>query len=123
MVIAAVFTVASAPAAMANDSTHAIPVELKFLGEVKNQLQFQLDLEGNAEENEFVVTITDDNGLSFYKETFKGEKITKRFLFNVDEFGDSKLKFQVTNKKTNESVVYQINQVARTVQDVVVNKL
>jgi hypothetical protein len=123
MVTAALFTVATLPAAAANDSAHAIPVELKFLGEVKNQLQFQLNLEGNAEENEFVVTITDDSGASFYKGTFKGEKIIKKFLFSVDEFGDTKLKFHVTSKKTNQTVTYEVNQVVRTVQDVVVNKL
>jgi len=123
MVIAAIFTVTSMPAAIANDSTRPIPVELKYLGEANNQLQFLLNFEGNAEENEFIVTISDENGFSLYRETLKGEKITKRFLFNSDEFGNSKLKFQVTNKKTNETVVYQINQVARTIQDVVVNKL
>jgi hypothetical protein len=119
----AIFSAATVPAAMANDSSRVVPVELKFLGEVKNQLVFQMDFDGNAEENEFIVTITDESGLTLYRENVKGEKVTKRFLLNADEIGDTKLRFQITSKKSNQAVVYQVNHEARFVQDVVVNKL
>ena len=119
----AIFSAATVPAAMANDSSRVVPVELKFLGEVKNQLVFQIDFDGNAEENEFIVTIADESGHTLYRENVKGEKVSKRFLLNADEIGDARLRFQITSKKSNQAVVYQVNHEARFVQDVVINKL
>jgi hypothetical protein len=119
----AIFSTAAAPAALANDSSRVIPVELKFLGEVKNQLVFQLNFDGNVEENDFTVTITDETGNQLYKENVKGEKITKRYLIYSDEIGDNSLRFQITSKKSNQSVVYEVNHETHFVQDVVVNKL
>src|SRR5260221_907301 len=119
----AVFSTALAPAAQANDSSRVIPVELKFLGEVKDQLVFQLNFDGNAEENEFAVTITDEAGATLYRENVKVEKVTKRNLLNSDEIGDGIVHFHITSKKSNQTVVYQVNHVAHVVQDVVVNKL
>lgn len=118
----AVFLTASAPA-FAYDSTRAIPVELKFLGEVNEQFVFQLVFDGNAEENEFTVTITDNAGFLLHKEVIKGEKVSKKFLLNTDELGDNTVKFLVTSKKSNQTVTYEVNHVSRLVQDVVVNKL
>ena len=119
----AVFSTAFGHTAQASDSSRVIPVELKFLGEVNDQLVFQLNVDGNAEENEFSIVITDETGNSLYRENIKGERVSKRFLLNADEIGDSKLKFQITSKKSNQTVVYQVNHVARVIQDVVVNKL
>ncbi|HKB44908.1 MAG TPA: hypothetical protein VKC90_10980 [Chitinophagaceae bacterium] len=119
----AVFSTALAPAAQANDSSRVIPVELKFLGEVKDQLVFQLNFDGNAEENEFAVTITDEAGATLYRENVKGEKVTKRYLLNSDEIGDGIVHFHITSKKSNQTVVYEVNHVTHVVQDVVVNKL
>jgi hypothetical protein len=119
----AVFSTAFTHPAQASDSSRVIPVELKFLGEVNNQLVFQLNVDGNAEENEFTVTITDEAGMTWYRENVKGEKVSKRYLLNSDEIGDNKLRFQITSKKSNQAIVYQVNHVERIVQDVVVNKL
>jgi hypothetical protein len=119
----AVFSTALAPAAQASDSSRVIPVELKFLGEVKDQLVFQLNFDGNTEENEFTVTITDETGLTLYKENVKGEKVTKRYLLNSDEIEDNTVHFHITSKKSNQTVVYEVNHVAHVIQDVVVNKL
>jgi hypothetical protein len=44
----AVFSTASATAVQANDSSRVIPAELKFLGEVKDQMVFQLNVNGNT---------------------------------------------------------------------------
>ena len=120
--LALVFATASMPA-LANSGNRSIPVELKFVGETKNQYVFLLTFDGSADDNEFVVSISDESGIPVYKETVKAEKLSKRFFFNTEEFNSSKLKFQITSKKTNETVVYEVNQVVRTVQDVVVNKL
>ena len=119
----AILLSASTSALANNDSSRVIPVELKFIGEVKNQLVFLLNFEGNADENEFIVSIIDETGNTLYKEAVKGEKISKRFLLNTDEVGDNTIKFLVTSKKTNQTVTYQVNHVSRTIQDVVVNKL
>lgn len=118
----AVITMVSIPA-KANDSSRVIPVELKFVGESNNQLVFQLNFNATPDENEFIVAVSDEAGHVLHKETVKGEKATKKFLFDAEEFGDNQLRFQVTSKKTNETVAFQINSSVRTVQDVVVNRL
>src|ERR1700730_5804435 len=89
-----VFSVAAAPAVMANGSNPAIPVELKLVGSIKNQPLFQLNFTGNAEENEFTIIIRDDAGNSLYRENIKGEVFSKKFLVNTEEMEFGKIVFE-----------------------------
>jgi hypothetical protein len=116
-----VFSMASAPAVFANGPGSPIPVELKYVGKVNNQSVFQLNFAGNAEENELTITILDIYGNCFYRENIKSENFSKKFLFNNDELGDDTLHFVVTSKKSNKSVVYEINRQVRYVEQLVVN--
>jgi len=118
-----IFTTVTTSVTLANDSTRAAPSELKYLGITNDQLVFQLNVNGTGTENNFTVLIIDKSGNTLYRENVKGEKIAKRFLINADLVNENELKFQITNKTSNETVVYQVNQTARTIQDVVVNKL
>src|SRR5258708_7045856 len=101
-----VFSVASAPVVLANDSNHSIPVELKFIRWIKDQPLFQLKFAGNAEHDEFTIIIRDNYSNVLYRENIKAENFTKSFLLNTDEIGDDELKFEIINKKSNKSVVY-----------------
>ena len=118
----AVFTTAIAPAVNASDTSNVSPIELKFLGQANDKAYFLLNVE-NADKKDYNLLIIDNEGNTLYRETVKGEKISKKFLINSDLIEDGKLKFQIIDRKTNEMVVYEINQNFRFVQDVVVNKL
>lgn len=119
-----VFSVAATPFASANDSSNrAMPVELKLIGNINNQLMFQLSYAGNTEQDEFTIIIRDEDGNSLYRENIKGENFTKKFLLNKDEVGDGTIRFEITSKKYSKTVVYEVNRSTRQVEDLMVNKL
>jgi hypothetical protein len=118
-----VFSVALAPAAMAIEKKPAVPAELVFVGNFKNQPVFQLSVAGSAEQDEFTINITDEFGVSLYKENVKSENFTKKFLLNTDEIGDNTLIFEVVCKKTKQSVTYEVNRNSRFVQDLAITKI
>jgi len=102
-----------------SDST---PVELKFLGNLKNQPVFQLNL-NNELAGEFTIVIKDARNEMVFTETVKGKDISRKYQFLTEELDASKLIFEITNKKDQTSTVYSINRQTRTVQDLVINKL
>jgi len=118
----AVFATAFETPIHATDSTTVNPVELTYLGKAHDQLYFLLNVD-NSDKKDYNLLIIDNAGNTLYRETIKGEKISKKFLINADLVEDNQLKFQITDRKTNEMVVYEINQNMRVIQDVVINKL
>ena len=126
LVVVAFFTVFSMAAthpAMASDSTRTVPVELKYIGNLNNQPLVQLTFAGNAEENEFTIIIRDEDGNSLYRETIKGEKFYKKFLLNNDEIGESALRFEVISRRSNKSVVFEVNRESRYVNEMAISKM
>lgn len=115
------FATAFSPA-QANNGKKIIPVELKFLGNMKNQPVFQMSFT-SSEENEFLIVIRDENNNVIYKDNVKGGTFTKNFVLNTDQLGDGELKFEVTAKNYEKPVIFGINKYARIVEDVVVSKL
>jgi hypothetical protein len=107
--------------ALANDEKKPIPVELKFIGNIENKPVFQLTF-SNPAETEFTVVVRDEFGNVLYKDVVKGEKISKRFLLNIEELGDAPIQFEITGKKTDRTVIYEVNKKARLVEDVVVSR-
>jgi hypothetical protein len=105
------------------DSIATLPVELNYMGEVKSQPLFQLNFSGSEEENEFNITITDENGYVFYNETVKGQKFSKQFLFNAEDLSNAKINFAITGKKTGKTVVYNINRKTKVINEINVTKL
>ncbi|MGK2862524.1 MAG: hypothetical protein ACSLE0_11350 [Chitinophagaceae bacterium] len=116
------FSVAST-AAFANNNITPIPVEMKFMGYIKNQLLFQLNFAGNADHNDFTIIIRDENNNTLYRENIKGENFSKSFLLNAEEIGDEKLQFEIINKKSKESVVYEVNRNIRVAEEMVVSEV
>ena len=117
------FSVASATSVMANGNNNPIPVEMKFMGYLKNQLLFQLNFSGNTDHNDFTIIIRDEYSNTLYRENIKGENFSKSFLLNADELGDEKLQFEIISKKTKESVVYEVNRNVRVAEEMTVNEL
>jgi hypothetical protein len=117
-----VFSLGTATTATANDK-YDLPVELKFIGSVKDQPLFQLSFASSALENEFTITIRDEEGNSLYSENIKGENFSKKFLLNNEGFGDELLRFEITGRKTNKTVVFEVNSQSRQVEEMLVSKL
>ncbi len=116
------FSVAST-AAFANNNITPIPVEMKFMGYIKNQLLFQLNFAGNADHNDFTIIIRDENNNTLYRENIKGENFSKSFLLNGEEIGDEKLQFEIINKKSKETVVYEVNRNIRVAEEMIVTEV
>lgn len=119
--LATIFTIALASPALANDEKKTIPVELKFIGNIENQPVFQLTF-SNPVENEFTVVVRDEFNTVLYRDVVKGENISKKFLLNTEELGDTGIQFEITGKKTDKTVIYEINKKSRFVEDVVISK-
>jgi len=117
-----VFSAAVSLAAMA-DPGKELPVELKYVGGFNNHSIIQLNITGNELENDFVIIIRDEYGNNIYRQNIKGEKISKKFLFDTNELGDDTLEFEVFCRKTNKSVLYKVNRQTRQTENMVINKL
>ena len=120
--LVASFAIAFASPALANEDKKTVPVELKFIGNVKDQPLFHLVFNGK-EETEYTIVIRDEYGNALYRENIKGTSFIKKFIVNVDELDESKLKFEVSSKSYQKPVVFEINTQYRYVEDVVVNKV
>jgi len=117
------FSVASIPSAIANDGKRPIPVEMKFMGYIKNHLLFKLNFVATAENNEFTILIRDHQNNLLFRDNIKGEIFSKSFLLNTDEIGDDSLQFEIINKKTKESVVYEVNRNSGLNEERTISKL
>jgi len=98
------------------------PVEIKYLGSVKNQPIFQLNLSTGNEKAEYIVTIKDEFGVELYSERIKGGNVTRKYRIDTDEVSLSGISFEVLNKQTAETSVYKVNSTTRTLQDVSIAK-
>jgi hypothetical protein len=124
--LVSLFTIALNNTALANDDKKndekkAIPVELKFIGNIQNQPVFQLSF-NNAGENDFTVVVRDEFNTVLYRDYVKGGNVTKKFLLNTDEIGNTAIFFEITGKKTDKTVVYEVNKQSRLVEDLVISK-
>lgn len=119
--IATVFAVGSTSPVKANDEKKAIPVELKYLGNIENKPVFQLTLSA-ADENEFTIVVRDEYNTVLYRDNLSGNA-TKKFLLNTEELAGVGVQFEITGKKSFKTVTYEVNKSSRLVEDVVVNKL
>lgn len=121
--IVALFTVTLAQATPTT-GTEKNPsgVEFKFIGNHKNQPVLELSF-NNPEEVEFTVEVVDEYNTVLYKDVVKANNTTKKFLLNTEELGNVGLRFHITGRKSNKTVVYEVNRSARMVEDLVVNKI
>src|SRR5215831_4210010 len=115
--ILAVIVTAFASPAMANAQDQGIPVELKFVGNLKDQPLFHLVFDG-PETTEYTITVRDGYGNVYYKENVKGSKFIKKFVVNADDLGDTELRFEITSKSYSQPAVFEVNNRTQYVQNV-----
>jgi hypothetical protein len=120
--LASIFAVTFSTTVLANDEKKAIPVELKFIGNIENQPVFQLTF-SSPDENEFTIVVRDEFNTVLYRDNVKAGNITKKFLLNTEELGNTAIQFEITGKKTHKKVIYEVNKQERFVEDVVINKM
>jgi hypothetical protein len=119
--LVAALTVAFTTPVLANTTgENPQAVELKYLGQYKNQPVFELSFK-NSEEADFTVVIRDEQDNIVYKDFIKSGTTSKKYMLNTEELGDIPVNFEITSRKTDKTVVYKVNKNTRVVEDVVVN--
>ena len=116
-----IFSVAFLSPAFAIDEKKVIPVDLKFVGNIENQPVFELAFT-NADESEYTVVVRDENNTVLYRDNVKGN-VTKKFMLNIEELGNTAIQFEITGKKTDKTVIYEVNKNSRLIEDIVINKM
>lgn len=98
--------------------------ELKFVGHSVNNLPvFELSL-NNSTAAEYTVTVRDAEKRILLSEKLKGENISRRYKLDVEELSlAAGTTFEVTNKLTKETTVYEVSSSRKIVENVVVSKL
>lgn len=104
------------------------PAEIKFIGNVKDNPVFQLNL-NNEDGGEYYIRIKDANNNVLYSEKLnaKDANYTRNYRLAVDEdevsapgFG---VTFEVTSAKTNKTQVYKISSQTSVKKNIVIAKL
>lgn len=121
--VAALFALSfSTPAAAAGEPLNDSGVEFKLIGNIENHPVLQVTF-NNAEESDFMVEVIDEYNNVLYKDYVKANNTTKKFMLNTDELGNVGVRFEITGKKSNKKVVFEVNRNSRTIEDVVVNQV
>lgn len=102
------------------------PVELKFIGKIKDQPVFQLNL--NYKETEvYYINIKDENYNVLYSEKIKGANLSRKYRLDIDPSELNSVGFivrvEVTSAKTHKSEVYKMSSHTSVTTDIVVAKL
>ncbi len=111
-------------ASQASDSSGikpAIASELKFAGMIQNDPLFELRITGAPGQDDYIISITDNQGNNLYRENIKAENFTKKFLLNTGELGDETLTFEIISRKTRQVVRYEVSSKDRYVNETTVN--
>jgi len=102
------------------------PVELNFIGKVKDHPVFQLNLNNNETE-EYIITIKDESNFVLYSEKVSGVNLTRKYQLAIDDadlsapgFG---VKFEVTSVKSHKTQVYKISTNTTVKENIVVAKM
>jgi hypothetical protein len=107
---------------LANDVKKDPPAaELKYIGILKNQPVFQLDL-NSAKEEEFAISIRDEFGEVLYTERVKAKVFTRKFQLDTETLGDAVLRVEVKSGK-NKPEVFTISRNTRFIEETSISKL
>ena len=102
------------------------PAELKFIGKIKNQPVFELNLNNDASD-EYYINIKDANYNVLYSEKIKGENLSRKYQLNIDasELSDPAfgVRVEVTSAKTHKTQVYKISSQTSVTENIEVAKL
>lgn len=124
IIAVAFLTFFSATLTQASDSSGkkpAIAAELKFAGMIQHDPLFELRITGAPGQDDYIISIVDNQGNNLYRENIKAENFTKKFLLNADELGDETLTFEIISRKTRQVVRYEVSSRGRYVNETTVN--
>ncbi len=100
-----------------------LPIEFKYVGIVNEKAVFELKVAATEEENDYVITIGDQAGVSLYRENIKSNQLfSKRFVFS-EEINDNMLIVSITCKNNNKTVVYKIENKYNYTQETIVSEV
>ena len=107
---------------LANDEKKTPPAaELKYIGILKDQPVFQLDL-NSVNEEDFTISIRDQFGEILYSERIKAKVYTRKFQLDTETLGDAILRVEVKSGK-NKPEVFTINRNTRFYEETSISKL
>ena len=102
------------------------PIEVKYIGTIKNQFNIQLNL-NNKESDVYFVNIKNMNYHILYSEIVNGSNLSRIFKLNMDSSDlnspNFKVRVEVTSEKTNKTEVYVISSLSGVDDNVEVAKL
>jgi hypothetical protein len=104
------------------NSAKSGPYELKYVGKLHEQPIFQLDIENLPKEDVFI-RLEDEVGNVLYSEKFNEKNFSKKFQFDVSEGSSTRIKMSLWSKTLKQSQVFEINNVLKLVENVVVTKV
>jgi hypothetical protein len=95
--------VAVSTAANATTNNNEPVTEIKTAGIRYNQPVYELNIK-NENYAEYLITVTDENGIVLYEENVSGVNITRKFQLNKTELGTTGVVFEVTGKNNKPAV-------------------
>ncbi|MBX9781976.1 MAG: hypothetical protein K2X48_01665 [Chitinophagaceae bacterium] len=105
-------------AVSANAQTTEKPLsEMKVTGRMNNEPVYELQI-NNTSFGKYTIVITDEAGILLYEETLSGISISRKFLLNKEELGNTGVVFEVYNGKVKEAV-YTLKNKVITVDNIV----
>lgn len=97
-------------------------VELRFIGNLEEHPVYQLNLNGDEEE-EYVISFRETDGTVVYSNIVKGN-FSQRFLLKAEDIaGNNSLRMEIKSRKSSKSRVYIIRRTENVVQENVIVKL
>ncbi|MCW3108198.1 MAG: hypothetical protein JWQ09_2704 [Segetibacter sp.] len=120
-ILVSVLFMNSANAAEKN-SGKATPYELKYVGKLQEHPIFQLDVENSLKEDVYI-RLEDEVGNNLYADKFNEKNFSKKFQFDISDGISTKIKMILISKNSRQTQVFEINNVQKLVENVVVTKL
>ena len=101
------------------------PVEVKFMGMIKQNPLFTLNL-NNATADEFVITIKSGEGVALYTEKIKGTNLSRKFKIDIlDDLSleTFNIRFEVLTVSTNKLSTYNVTSRTQLMENFMIAKL
>ena len=108
--------------AQTTDKIKEVPVEVKYLGAVEGNPQFQIAF-SNPQGEEVLVSLRDEDGYSIYSDVSKEKSYLRKIQFNDMNSEKAKLVLTLRTKRDTQTQVFEITRSTRIVQDIAVVSL
>ena len=120
--VATIFTTFIASAGNPGDPVPAV-ADFKFIGKFRNKPVFELSFTNSGAGKDYVLTIRDEQGTSLYREIIGGNVLNKKYMINTDEIDDVNLKVEISSRKNNHHIVYEISRNSLVTDEIVIEQI